>query len=249
MEHGEKLAGMIQLKELHNMISQHRSSGLGSTYSASETGISGPLWDLIQLVGERARKNTVLLMDRDNAEVFYSKVSELEEVFNCLDRHLEYIITMEMPFAIQFQRACEMSNACVTLLRTALHYRNEHHMWYPSPEGLTPWYCQTVVRNGLWSIASFMLQLSNETNRLDRPKKLEFYSHLEVLSEVLLEAYSSAITAKIEREEEHKSLLDEYWNRRDALLDSLYEQVKSFGEPKYQVNLCFQIFHSNESFD
>lgn len=234
MEHGEKLAGMIQLKELHNMISQHRSSGLGSTYSASETEISGPLWDLIQLVGERARRNTVLLMDRDNAEVFYSKVSELEEVFNCLDRHLEYIITMEMPFAIQFQRACEMSNACVTSLRTALHYRNEHHMWYPSPEGLTPWYCQTVVRNGLWSIASFMLQLSNEINCLDRPKKLEFYSHLEVLSEVLLEAYSGAITAKIEREEEHKSLLVEYWNRRDALLDSLYEQVKSFVEPKYQ---------------
>lgn len=242
MEHGEKLAGMIQLKELHSMISQQRSSGLGSTYSPSETEISGPLWDLIQLVGERARRNIVLLMDRDNAEVFYSKVSELEEVFNCLDRHLEYIITTEMPLEIQFQRVCEISKACTTLIQTALNFRNEQQMWYPSPDGLTPWYCQTVVRDGLWSVASFMLQLSNETNGFNLPKRLELYSHLEVLSEVLLEAYSGAITAKIEREEEHKSLLDEYWNRRDALLDALYQQVKSFVDPEYQVNLRFHIF-------
>lgn len=241
MEHGEKLAGMIQLKELHSMISQQRSSGLGSTYSASETEISGPLWDLIQLVGERTRRNIVLLMDRDNAEVFYSKVSELEEIYNCLDSQLEYIITMEMPIEIQFQRACEVSKACVTLIRSALQYRNEHHMWYPSGDGLTPWYCQPVVRNGLWSIASFMIQLTNETNCLDTPKKLEFYSHLEVLTEVLLDAYSGAITAKLEREEEHKNLLDEYFNRRDALLDSLYQQVKYFN-PNYQVNLCSQHF-------
>ncbi|KAK3010502.1 hypothetical protein RJ639_011771 [Escallonia herrerae] len=234
MEHGEKLASMIQLRELQSMISQSRSAGVGSTYSSSESGISGPLWDLIQLVGDRARRNTVLLMDRDNAEVFYSKVSELEELFYCLDRQLKKFISLELTSAVQFQRACELSDACVTLLHTAMHYRNEHHMWYPSPEGLTPWYCQTTVRSGLWSVASFMLQLLNETKSLDRSAKLDFHSHLEVLSEVLLEAYCGAITAKVEREEEHKGLLDEYWNRRDALLDALYHQVKSFVDTRPQ---------------
>ncbi|KAK3031989.1 hypothetical protein RJ639_036194 [Escallonia herrerae] len=234
MEHGEKLASMIQLRELQSMISQRRSAGLGSTYSSSESGISGPLWDLIQLVGDRARRNTVLLMDRDNAEVFYSKVSELEELFYCLDRQLKKFISLEMTSAVQFQRACELSDACVTLLHSAMHYRNEHNKWYPSPEGLTPWYCQTTVRSGLWCVASFMLQLLNETKSLDRSAKLDFHSHLEVLSEVLLEAYSGAITAKVEREEEHKGLLDEYWNRRDALLDALYHQVKSFVDTRHQ---------------
>ncbi|KAK9284642.1 hypothetical protein L1049_023818 [Liquidambar formosana] len=234
MEHGEKLAGMIQLRELQNMISQNRSVGVGSPNSSSESEISGSLWDLIQLVGERARRNTVLLMDRDNAEVFYSKVSELEEVFYCLERQLECLIGVEQPFMVQIQRACELSNACVALVRTAMHYRNEHHMWYPSPEGLTPWYCQPLVRNGLWSVASFMLQLLNETTGLDMLTRSDLYSHLEVLAEVSLEAYTGAITAKIERGEEHKGLLEEYWNRRDALLDSLYQQVKGFVEAGYQ---------------
>lgn len=246
MEHGEKLSAVIHLKELQNNIS-HRSSGLGGTYSTMENKVSGPLWDLIQLVGEKLRRNTVLLMDRDNAEVFYSKVSELEEVYSCLDRHLEFIITEEMQLPVQFERACELSNACVLLVRTALNYRNEYHMWYPSPEGLTPWYCRTVVRSGLWSIASFLLQISNESNRLDRPKRLEFYSNLEVLAEVLLEAYSGAITAKIDLKEDNLGLLNEYWSRRDTLFSSLYRQAKSFVEPSYQVNFDFQ-FSSLESF-
>ncbi|KAL7250062.1 hypothetical protein ACSBR1_012127 [Camellia fascicularis] len=234
MEHGEKLAAMIQLRELQNLISQNRSTGVGSPYSSSESEISGSLWDLLQLVGERARQNTVLLMDRDNIEVFYSKVSDLEELFYCLEKQLGYLMSTEMPLVVQIQRACELSNACVTLLRTASQYKNEYHMWYPAPEGLTPWYSQPVVRSGLWSIASFMLQLLNEMSHLDMSRKSDFYSNLEVLAEVLLEAYSGAITAKVEREDEYRGLLDEYWKRRDALLDSLCQLVKRLVETRYQ---------------
>ncbi|XP_057955734.1 nuclear pore complex protein NUP133 isoform X2 [Malania oleifera] len=234
MEHGEKLCGMIQIRELQSTINQNRSAGVSIPYSNSDPDISGSLWDLIQLVGERARRNAVLLMDRDNAEVFYSKVSDLEEVFYILDRQLEYLISAEQPLLVQVQRACELSNACVTLVRTAMHYKDEHHIWYPSPEGLTPWYCQAVVHHGLWSLALFMLQLLNETTGLDASAKSELYSHLEGLAEVLLEAYTGAITAKVEREEEYKSLLDEYWNRRDALLECLYLQVKGFVGPEIQ---------------
>lgn len=237
MEHGEKLAAMIQLRELQNVIGQNRPTSIGSPHSSAESGISGSLWDLIQLVGERARRNTVLLMDRDNAEVFYSKVSDLEELFYCLDKQFGYIISTEMPLVVQIQRACELSNACVTLIRSATNYKNEYHMWYPSPEGLTPWYCQPVVRSGLWSVASFMRQLLNEISHLDMSRKSDFYSYLEALAEILLEAYSGAITAKVERGEEKKGLLEEYWNRRDALLDSLYQLVKSSVETTYQVNL------------
>ncbi|KAB2022524.1 hypothetical protein ES319_D07G217400v1 [Gossypium barbadense] len=230
LEHGEKLSAIIQLRELQNAINQNRSTGVGSTHSSFENQVSGALWDLIQLVGERARRNTVLLMDRDNAEVFYSKVSDLEQVFYCLERHLEYIISMEQPDGFQIHRACELSNSCVTIFRAAMDYKNENHLWYPPPEGLTPWYCQPVVRNGLWSIASFMLQLLKETSEIDMSAKSELYSHLEALAEVLLEASSGAINAKVERGEEHKGLLNEYWSRRDAILDSLYQQVKGFVE-------------------
>ncbi|KAG5251990.1 nuclear pore complex protein [Salix suchowensis] len=234
MEHGEKLAGMIQLRELQNAISQNRSNMSGSPHSSSEAQLSGALWDLIQLVGERARCNTVLLMDRDNAEVFYSKVSDLEEVFYCLYSYLAYIINEEQPREAQIQRACELSNAIVSIVRSAMLYRNEHHMWYPLSQGLTSWCCQPVVRNGLWSVASFMLQLLHGTSELELSAKLDLYAHLEVLAEVVLEAYSGAITANVERGGEHKGLLDEYWNRRDSLLDSLYKQVKYFAEGGHQ---------------
>lgn len=235
LEHGEKLAGMIQLRELQSIISQNRSTGVSSSQSSQEIQTSGALWDLIQFVGERTRRSTVLLMDRDNAEVFYSKVSDLEEVFYSLDRQLEYIISAEQPFGVQIQRACELSSACVTIVRTAMHYKNEHHLWYPPPEGLTPWYCKHVVRNGMWSIASFMLQLLKEASGVGVSAKSDLYSHLEALAEVLLETYAGAVNAKVELGEDHKGLLDEYWSRRDVLLDSLYQQVKEFVEAGRQV--------------
>ncbi|KAJ4980464.1 hypothetical protein NE237_031301 [Protea cynaroides] len=233
LEHGEKLAGMIQLRELQNIICQNRSTGIVSPSSPSNE-IAGALWDLIQLVGEKARRSIVLLLDRDNAEVFYSKVSDLEEVFNCLQHQLQYIAGREQSVMVQIQRACELSDACTTLIRTALNYRLENQAWYPSPEGLTPWYCQPVVRIGLWTVACFMLDLLNEASGVNVSAKSDLYSHLEGLTNDLLETFTGAITAKIERGEEHKGLLGQYWKRRDALLDSLYIQIKGFVEAKGQ---------------
>ncbi|XP_043691253.1 nuclear pore complex protein NUP133 isoform X2 [Telopea speciosissima] len=233
LEHGEKLVGMIQLREWQNIICQNRSSGIASPSNLSSE-IAGSLWDLIQLVGEKARRSTVLLMDRDNAEVFYSKVSDLEEVFYCLDHQLQYIIGGEQTVMVQIQRACELSDACTTLIRTAVNYRHENHAWYPSPEGLTPWYCQPVVRNGLWSVASFMLDLLKEASGVNLSAKSDLYSHLEGLTDDLLETYTGAITAKVERGEDNKGLLGQYWERRDSLLDSLYLQIKGFVEAKCQ---------------
>ncbi|KAL8477953.1 hypothetical protein ACS0TY_030016 [Phlomoides rotata] len=232
-EHGEKLAGMIQLRELQNTISHANASRSGSSYG-SDIQTSGALWDLIQLVGERARRNTVLLMDRDNAEVFYSKVSDLEEVFHCLEKQLEYVISEDMSTLVQMHRAVELSNACVTLFTASIQYRSEHHLWYPPPEGLTPWYSKSIVWHGLWNLASFMLQLLNETNRLNDSAKCDIYSNLLLLSEILLESYSNAITAKVERKEDHRTLLEEYWKQRDALLDSLYQHVKKIVQEKLQ---------------
>ncbi|CAN7012144.1 hypothetical protein IGI04_012649 [Brassica rapa subsp. trilocularis] len=234
LENGEKLAAMIQLRELQNLINQSRSGRFGSPHAVSEDQVSCALWDLIQFVGERARRNTVLLMDRDNAEVFYSKVSEIEEVFYCLNRQLEYIIRAEQPLGVQVQRACELSNACVTTLRAALDYKNEHQMWYPPLEGLIPWHSQPVVCNGLWCIASFLRHLLTEGSRIDISAKSEIYMHLEVLTEVLLEACAGSATAKLEREEEDKALLDEYWTRRDTIFDCLYEQAKELMEADFQ---------------
>lgn len=243
LENGEKLAAMIQLRELQNMINQNRSARFGSPQAGSEDQVSCALWDLIQFVGERARRNTVLLMDRDNAEVFYSKVSELEEVFYCLNRQLEYIIRADQPLGTQVQRACELSNACVTIFQTALDYKNEHQMWYPPLEGLIPWHCQPVVCNGLWCIASFMLHLLTEASRIDISAKSDIYMHLEVLTEVLLEACAGSTFAKLEREEENKGLLSEYWTRRDTIFDSLYQQAKEFMEAEIQVSTSLHVVH------
>lgn len=234
LEHGEKLTGMIQLRELQNMISQSHSTGVNSQQSSLEKEVSGALWDLIQMVGERARRNTVLLMDRDNAEVFYSKISDLEEVFYCLKKHLDYIISVEQPLKVQVQRVCELSQACVTIIRSAMHYKNEHHMWYPPPDGFAPWYSQPVVREGLWTVASFMIGTLADSSGIDLPSKSDICAHLDMLADVVLDAYVGAITAKIERGEEHNGLSNEYWKRRDTLLDSLYQQIKVFVNVRYQ---------------
>lgn len=237
LEHGEKLAAMLQIRELQCVTSQNRSTTAVYPSLTYENQTSNALWDLIQLVGEMARRNTVLLMDRDNAEVFYSRVSELEQLFYCLEKQLDYVISIEQSIMVQTQRSCEISNACVAIIHTAMRYKDEHRLWYPPPEGLTFWYCQPIVRNGLWSVASFMLHLLKETSGLDTSSKSELYTHLEVLADVILEAFRGAITAKMEQGEEHKGLLDEYWNTRNIILGSLYQQVKGVIEAEYK-DIC-----------
>ena len=232
MEHAEKLSAMIHLRDLQNTI---RNPGTGTPYSDSAPALSGSIWDIIQLLGEKSRQNTVLLMDRDNAEVFYSKVSEIHHLFDCLHNKLPFLIPEESPVTFRVQRSCQLSTMCVTIINAGMSYREENHMWYPSPEGITPWYCQSGVRSGMWGLACLMVGLLDEVAGDD--KKLELYSHLEVFVKVLLEVYSGAVSAKVEREEEHGGLLDEYWSRRDALLHSLYQQVKAFN----QVQTLFQI--------
>ncbi|CAL4938341.1 unnamed protein product [Urochloa decumbens] len=232
MEHGEKLSGMIQLRELHNALIQQRSS----THLSPQlkTQITGALWNLIQLVGEKARRNTVLLMDRDNAEVFYSRVSDIEDLFYCLAHQLQYTITREEHPSVQMQRALELANACITLVHAALHYRKEHKEWYPSPEGLITWNSHLVVRSGIWSLASFIVELLGESGAADMSMKSNLWSQLEGLTDILLEAYLILLTAKFERGQEHGVLVQEYCERRDELLGALYNLAKQIVETKYQ---------------
>lgn len=244
MEHGEKLAGMIQLRELQNARSQHRSSA-----DPSESEISGSLSDLIQLVGEKERRSTVLLMDRDNTEVFYSKVSDLEEVFYCLDRHLEVLVSKRHPLLLQIQRACELCDAAVTLILTASEYKSVYHPWYPNPGGLNPWYCQSVLRNGMWRLSCIMLQMLEDQNNLDSSLTSELYSHLEKLTEVLLETYAGAIAAKAERKEDYRWLVNEFCSKRDTLLATLYLQLKNFAASAsgyLQVKLLYLVYFLKE---
>lgn len=244
MEHGEKLAGMIQLRELQNTKSQNRPSA-----DPSNSEISGSLWDLIQLVGEKERRNTILLMDRDNTEVFYSKVSDLEEVYYCLDRHLEVLVSQRHSLILQIQRACELSDAAVTLILTASEYKSVHHPWYPNPAGLNPWFCQSVIRNGMWKLSCTMLQMLSDQNTLDSSLTSELYSHLEKLTEVLLEAYAGAISAKADRKEDYRGLVNEFCCKRDTLLGTLYTQLKNFAASAtgyLQVKLFYLVYFLKE---
>ncbi|XP_020102961.1 nuclear pore complex protein NUP133 [Ananas comosus] len=234
LENGEKLSGMIQLRELQNVLSQQRLGTANSSSSQSYIHTAGSLWSLIQLVGEKARRNTVLLMDRDNAEVFYSKVSDIEEFFYCLSHYLQYIINGESSFFIRMEQAFELANACTLLIQSAMRYRDEHKNWYPSPEGLTPWNSQPVVRSGLWSIAAFIMQLLKESGEVDISGKSKLWSQFQGLTATLLDAYTGSISAKIERGEERKGLLEEYCRRREELLGSMYEFAKRIVEAKYQ---------------
>ena len=233
MEHGEKLSGMAHLRELQNAIIQQRSSTHLSPQSKTQG--TGTLWNLIQLVGEKARRNTVLLMDRDNAEVFYSRVSDIEDLFYCLPHELQYIISREEHPSVQMQCALELANACITLVQAASHYRKDHKEWYPSPEGLITWNSQPVVRSGIWSLASLIMELLGESGAADMSMKSSLWSQLEGLADILLEAYIGLLTAQFERGQEHGVLVQEYCERRDELLRSLYNLAKQIVEVKYQV--------------
>ncbi|KAL5075360.1 hypothetical protein RYX36_014344 [Vicia faba] len=67
-----------------------------------------------------------------------------------------------------------------------------------------------ILSDGSLCVGSVLLQLLNDTFGLDKTADLELYSHLEALAEELLEAYSGVVTAKIEHEEGHRGLLNEY---------------------------------------
>ncbi|AQL08342.1 Nuclear pore complex protein NUP133 [Zea mays] len=183
---------------------------------------------------EKARRNMVLLMDRDNAEVFYSRVSDIEDLFYCLSHELQYIISREEHPSVQMQRALELANACITIVQAASHYKKDHKEWYPSPEGLITWNSQPVLRSGIWNLASLIMELLGESGAADMSMKSSLWSQLEGLTDILLEAYMCLLTAQFERGQEHGVLVQEYCERRDELLRSLYNLAKQIVEAKYQ---------------
>lgn len=234
MEHGEKLAAMIQLRDMQNNLFHGPSHGM----DLSSPRTAGALWDLIQAVGEKNRRDNVLLMVRDNAEVFYSKVSDVEEVFRYISVNIQDIVG-KYPLIGHVQRISELASALTSLIRTAISYRTIHHIWYPPSEGLTPWSCQNVVRTGLWAVGSFILQMLTDASGLDLSLRSDLYSLLKEVADVLLEAYAGAITAKMDRGEEVNALREKFWKIRDELLCSLYDQIKKIVEARMLVSLYF----------
>lgn len=233
MEHGEKLSAMIWLRELHNTSVQARLQSPPDSAKSTDTVSAEPggaLWDLVQLVGEKARRNNVMLLDRDKAEVFYSRVSDIEDLFSCIHLHIDIVISKDQPAHTQVEKTCEISYACTKALQTAIGYRDAQQTWYPSPEGLTPWYCKPVVRSGLWKLATLILDLKEEASALVPSLVASLIAHLEELADIFLEAYAGAITAKVEREEEYRGLQMEYWSRRDTLLGAMYQYAKGVTE-------------------
>lgn len=225
LEHGEKLASMVALRELNNTRAQPKStsSTMFSQYNAGD--LSGAVWDMIQLVGDKARRNNVVLMDRDKVEVFYTRVSELEELFVCIQQHAAFLVQRDQAVRVQIERACELAKACSTILQVAIAYRDAQQAWYPSPEGITPWYCKQNVRSGLWKVATMLLELKVEGDMSEPTLTAEVMRQVEEMTDFLLEGYAGAITAKVEREEEYRGLQMEYWTRRDRLLTALQQHA------------------------
>lgn len=224
MEHGEKLAGMVALRELNN--SRAQASPTSPTLVQYNPGeLSGAQWDMVQLVGDKARRNNVVLMDRDKVEVFYTRVSELEELFACIQQHAAVLVQRDQSVRIQIERACELASVCSTVLQVAISYRDTQQGWYPSPEGLTPWFCKQTVRAGVWKVATMLLELKVEANMSEPTLTEEVMRQVEEMADLLLESYAGAITAKVEREEEYRGLQMEYWTRRDFLLSSLQQHA------------------------
>lgn len=236
MEHGEKLAAMVQLRELHNTWAQARTHNTDAEQLES-VEVGGALWDTVQLVGEKARRNNVMLMDREKSEVFYTRVSDLEEFFSCIQQHASSIVGREQPLRVQIDRLSEIAESATSLIRAAIRYRDAQQSWYPSPEGLTPWYCRPTVRSGVWKVATMILDIKSEASVSVPSMEPVLVSWLEEVADVLLEGYAGAITAKVEREEEYRGLQMEYWSRRDALFAALQQHAKAFASASVQVRV------------
>ena len=228
---------MVALRELNNTRAQSKSTSpnMFSQYNAGD--LSGAIWDMIQLVGDKARRNNVVLMDRDKVEVFYTRVSEMEQLFVCIQQHAAVLVKRDQAVRVQIERACELATACSTILQVAIAYRDAQQAWYPSPEGITPWYCKQNVRSGLWKIATMLLELKGEGDMSEPTLTAELMRKVEEMADFLLEGYAGAITAKVEREEEYRGLQMEYWTRRDRLLNALQQYAFHVAA---QVVICLQ---------
>lgn len=225
LEHGEKLASMVALRELNNSRAQLKPASPTMLSQFNGGDMSGAIWDLVQLVGDKARRNNVVLMDRDKMEVFYTRVSGLEDFFWCIQQHAAFLVQRDQAVRVQIERACELANACRTILQVAISYRDTQQAWYPSPEGITPWHCKQNVRSGLWKIATMLLELKVEGDMSEPTLTAEVMRQVEEIADFLLEGYAGAITAKVEREEEYRGLQMEYWTRRDLLLTALQQHA------------------------
>lgn len=72
----------------------------------------------------------------------------------------------------------------------------------------------------------FQVPTAKQKSGVDGFYTSDLFSHLELMSDVLLEAYTGATTTKLELEEEHTGSLEEYQHRRVVLLHALYRHAK-----------------------
>lgn len=53
---------------------------------------------------------------------------------------------------VQIECATKFAFACSAVVHVAIAYNDTQHAWYPSLEGLTPWYYKHVVCSRVWKV-------------------------------------------------------------------------------------------------
>eukprot|EP00897_Mesotaenium_endlicherianum_P010434 jgi/Mesen1/9419/ME000614S08669 len=137
LEHGEKLAAVSHLRSLHNAGPPRNSVPPGSTQGSAASSASSVLWEAVQLAGSEVRQANALLRGRESGEVFYTRVSEVGQLFSAVQLEGEKLIGRGseqfrgVPLGVQASRLCQLADALTGAVQAALQYREAQRRWYP----------------------------------------------------------------------------------------------------------------------
>ncbi|GAQ89578.1 nuclear pore complex protein Nup133 [Klebsormidium nitens] len=222
LEHSEKIASAVALREFQNAASDFAQQSAPGPFTPSETDPGQATLTVVRAAGERGLRRHVALSGRDSVEVFYTRVSSLEDFFSSLTSHAAaacFADVSQAPLRLQAERVCELMDAAGRVVEAARKTRDAHASSFESIPGL-PWTASPPVLDGLWTLCRLASDVQTRAASSNPSLVPLINQRLRSLGEMLLDGHRESLEATLQAggRADVIGARKEYAARRDVLL-------------------------------
>ena len=184
-----------------------------------------PIGAMVQKVGRRARECNAKLQRRSATEIYYSRVTAIETLFDAFQSEQAELCDSELTFrSVLF----ELLDASAVVLGTALAEREKTEAYYPATPLRLAWTAHASIRAALLGQVKLCLELERKMRSDDERHLQSLKLKMQMVGTLLLDAYLAAIQySHSHQTNELATLQQEYSIARKLVIGSFAQSSDS----------------------
>eukprot|EP00898_Chlorokybus_atmophyticus_P000441 jgi/Chlat1/1398/Chrsp12S01974 len=252
LEHGEKTAAMVALREAHNFFVEQRwaqgDEANSPALAQEDNQVGAPsanmhagraLQNIIQAVWESEQQLSSLLAGRDPAEVFYARVSHIASFYVALQLHAKRLVGGVADAAVAFEYLTELSEAAAAAVNAAFRYKSDvtERLLPERTDSRPTWLASLEVRGGLQALVEATIAMRPRLRAAAPTALPALAEQLLGLAELTLDNYRRAVAVDLNNNQDASSLRNAYVELRDGeegimpnLLADAFEAAEEAGQ-------------------